>query len=297
MESTTNTIRGFKDKWTHHQRLAWDETLREGSEIQQWILTRNGFSSLAELREHLAGRRRILDAGCGNGRVTQLLRDATDPASTEIVAIDLASADVARSNLQGQPNVAIYTHDLLGDLTALGRFDFVYCQEVLHHTADPRRAFLNLAGALAASGEIAVYVYRKKAPVREFVDFFVHDRIKDLSYQEAMRICDQITALGRALAEIDAKVTVPDVDLLGIRGGEYDVQRFFYHFFMKAFWNRDLSFSDNAAVNYDWYFPDLSSHHTKDEVLGWFGEARLEIVHSVEDFYGITVRGVCTGAR
>jgi len=292
MEAGTNTIRGFRDKWTHNNRLAWDETLREGSDIQQWILNRNGFSSLADLRAHLDRRRRILDAGCGNGRVTQLLRIASDPARTEVVGIDVAAADVAEANLRESPNVKIYARDLLAGLDGLGTFDFIYCQEVLHHTSDPRAAFHNLAGILAPVGELAVYVYKKKAPVREFVDDYVRDRIKDLPYEDAMRVCSRITDLGRALSELQASITVPDLELLGIPAGEYDVQRFFYHFFMKAFWNPALSFADNAAINYDWYFPELSSRHTMDEVTGWFDEARLQIIHRFEDFYGITVRGI-----
>ena len=39
---TDQTGRSFRDKWTHTPRLAFDETLREGSEIFTWLLTRNG---------------------------------------------------------------------------------------------------------------------------------------------------------------------------------------------------------------------------------------------------------------
>src|SRR5215213_255312 len=158
------TAATFRDKWARNPDLAFRQTLDECSEIFRWIVERNGFDGAAGLTAFLAPKRRILDAGCGNGRVTALLRRHADPEA-EIVAIDLTAADVARANLEGAERVSVLQRDLLDDLTDLGEFDFVYCQEVLHHTADPERAFRNLAERLAPEGEIAIYVYRRKAPV------------------------------------------------------------------------------------------------------------------------------------
>lgn len=286
-----NTARSFRDKWEQNPTLALAQTLDERSEIFHWILGRNGFRDAGELRAFLAGKARVLDAGCGNGRVTALLRRHSDPAITEVVGIDLVAADVARANLDQAPNVKVLQKDLLDDLADLGRFDFIYCQEVLHHTADPERAFRNVASLLAAGGEIAIYVYAKKAPVREFVDDFVRARVAQLPYDEVIRVSEQITSLGKSLAEAKVEVEVPDIPVLGIAAGRYDVQRFIYHFFMKCFWNPELSFHDNAVINYDWYHPQLCSRHTLEEVRGWFERAGLAITHEFVDFYGITVRG------
>jgi len=286
-----NTRRSFADKWRENPRGFLDETLREGSDTQTWILNRNGFASAAKLAEYLANKRRVLDAGCGNGRVTLLLRRLSSPEATEVVGIDLVATDIAQGNLAGEANVRFETRDLLGDLSGLGSFDFIYSQEVLHHTADPQRAFRNLCALLAPGGEIAIYVYRAKAPAREFVDDYVRGRIADLPYEEAAAYCREITELGRALAESGAKVKVPAVRALGIEAGEYDVQRFVYHFFAKCYWNPQVSFDENVMINYDWYHPQLASRHTLEEVEGWFARAGLEVVPRHVDFYGITVRG------
>ena len=48
---------------------------------------------------------------------------------------------------------------------------------------------------------------------------------------------------------------------------------------------------DNTAINYDWYHPQLCSRHTPEEIEGWFVDAELEIIHSLTDPYGITMRG------
>jgi SAM-dependent methyltransferase len=289
--NTDNTERSFRDKWEKNQSLAFVETVKEGHEINRWILERNGFASNADLQTYLEGKARILDAGCGNGRVTALLRECSSPERTKILAIDLVAAEVARRNLSAYRNIEVSEGDLLGDLSSLGRFDFIYCQEVLHHTADPERAFRNLCSLLEAGGEIAIYVYKRKAPAREFVDDYVRTCIAGLSYEDAMKVAEQITSLGRKLAELRVDIEIPQVDVMGIAAGRYDLQRFIYHFFMKCYWNPELSFHDNAVINYEWYHPQLCSRHTPEEVRRWFEQAGLRVTHEFVDFYGITMRG------
>ena len=291
MGQADQTFVSFRDKWEQNPQLAFDETLKEGSDIFQWILTRNGFNTPDELRAYLKSKKRILDGGCGNGRVTALLHRYA-PASAEVVGIDLTAAHVARENLAGLDRVSTFTKDLLGDLADIGYFDFIYCQEVLHHTSDPKAAFLNLCGRLAPGGEIAIYVYKLKAPIREFADDYIRDRISGLPYDQAMEAMRGITELGRILSNLDVKVTVPNVDVLGIEAGEYDVQRMIYHFFLKCFWNPALGYEENVAINYDWYHPQLCTRHTLEEIESWFADAKLDIVHHCVDHYGITVRGV-----
>lgn len=291
MTGTQQTLSSFRKKWEQNRNLAFSETLKEGSDIFNWILNRNGFSTTSEFQEWLSQRKQILDAGCGNGRVTALLKKYAT-SSADILGIDFAAADVARENLAGLERVRVEQKDLLSDLSDLGRFDLIYCQEVLHHTADPRRAFLNLCQRLEKKGEIAIYVYKKKAPLREYADDYIRGQISELPYERALEEMKAVTELGRALSELNVKVQIPEVRVLGIEAGEYEVQRFLYHFFLKCFWNPSLSFEDNAAINYDWYHPQLCTRHTLEEVESWFVEAGLEIVHRCVDHYGITIRGV-----
>lgn len=291
MKVLDQTLTSFRDKWEQNRQLAFSETLREGSDIFNWILTRNGFATSAEFGRWLEGRGRVLDAGCGNGRVTALLYKYA-PTTAAIIGIDLTAAEVARENLKSFDRVQIEQRDLLGDLSGLGQFDLIYCQEVLHHTANPRGAFLNLCDRLASGGEIAIYVYKIKAPIREYADDFIRDRISELSYDDALKAMKEVTELGRALADLNVKVTVPGVKVLGIEAGEYEVQRLIYHFFLKCFWNPSLSFEENAAINYDWYHPQLCTRHTLEEIEGWFADAGLDVIHRCVDHYGITMRGI-----
>ena len=291
MTERKQTLKSFKDKWEQNPSLAFEHTLEEGSELFNWILNRNGFEGKSALSDWLLKKTRILDAGCGNGRVTALLQTYSSEEA-DIVGFDLTSSEVAKSNLSGINNISIFKKDLLEDLSDLGRFDLIYCQEVLHHTTDPERAFINLTESLADNGEIAIYVYKKKAPMREFADDFIRDKISELSYDKAQNEMQGLAKLGKNLSELDAKFYSPAIDLLGIPEGEYDVQRFLYHFFLKCFWNDALSDKENTDINYDWYHPQLCSRHTEGEIESWFKDAKLKIIHRHVDHYGITFRGL-----
>ena len=106
------TAATFRDKWTRNPDLASRQTLDESSEIFAWILGRNWLESSAELRGFLAGKRRILDPGCGNGRVTALLRRYT-PIASRGSRGGSGPSEVARGNLGGLPGVTIVEGDIV----------------------------------------------------------------------------------------------------------------------------------------------------------------------------------------
>jgi SAM-dependent methyltransferase len=285
-ESQTN--KSFRDKWENCERDFFDAVMDPLADAQKWILRRNGFDSPEAFGRFLATKGRILDAGCGNGRVTNLM-SALSPNSN-IVAIDKVSATIAQKNLKERNRVTVIAADLMESLL-LGKFDFIYCQEVLHHTRKPQTSFNNLVDSLAPNGEIAIYVYKKKAPIREFSDEYIRSQVSGLRYEEAMQHISEISELGRTLASYNINVKVPTVRLLEISAGEYDLQRLIYHFFMKCFWNDNYSKHENDIVNYDWYHPSTASKHTLEEVLTWFSSRNLAVNHQYQDEYGITVRG------
>ncbi len=282
------THKSFKDKWAKNGKNFFSDLLNESSEITQWVLNRNGFKNFEELGRFLNSKKRILDAGCGNGRILNLFCQFS---KTQMVGIDFSSSPIAIENLKKYDNVTIHEGNLRKSLESFGRFDYIYCQEVLHHTGNAEESFGNLVNILEDNGQIAIYVYKKKAPIREFADDLIRDKIKDLSYEDAIKVNEAITQLGKVLSEVKQKISVPDVPVLGITGGEYDVQRFIYHHFLKCFWNSGLTEHENVVINYDWYHPEDCTRHTIEEVSGWFLDRNLDILHKYEDPYGITMIG------
>jgi SAM-dependent methyltransferase len=289
IEQTRNSFFG---KWNSISNYQIEGPDSFDSDTLGWIVRRNGFLSLEDFAQHLAKFPVILDAGCGNGRILKLMRHIGS-LEQKYFGIDFASWKTAKSNLINFENVAVHE----GDLTSFSTLrdvcapDFIYCQEVLHHTSDPALSFGNLAKLLNTGGEIAIYVYKQKAPIREFTDDFVRSKIEFMSHDEAADLTRDFAEFGRALSELNVKVYVPNLRLLEIPAGTYDVQRLFYHFFLKCYWNSELSDEVNNMTNFDWYHPSLCSRHTVEEVRDWFSENNLEVVHEYVDEYGITMRG------
>ena len=285
------TAKSFEDKWNHHAGDYFEATLNENLDIYQWIMRRNGFDDPQTFAGWFQQQSAILDAGCGNGRITKLIASATDD-KVRIVGVDLVAHNVASQNLASFKNVEIFQGDLLGELNFLGRFSLIYCQEVLHHTPDPRSAFLNLASLLDDQGEIAIYVYKKKGPLREFADDYIREQISSLDFDQSLVSMRQVTEFARVLRGLDIEIDVPSVDLLEISAGKQKLHDVIYNFMFKNFWNDDLTFDENVGVNYDWYHPSTCSRHTLEEVLRWYEDAELDVIHKVVDPYGITIRGV-----
>jgi trans-aconitate 2-methyltransferase len=109
-----------------------------------------------EIIERIEGSpSRILDAGCGSGRMTALLLDRFPQCS--VVAVDASPAmlNQARENLRvyGE-RVAIVHADLTGRLPVDEPVDTVFSNAVFHWIQDHDALFRALAGVLGARGQL-----------------------------------------------------------------------------------------------------------------------------------------------
>ena len=262
--------------------------------VLAWILERYGFHGADDLRAWFGSRELILDAGCGGGLTTSTWMQPGWSAGAEWVGVDISGAiDVARDRLGD----AEATHFVQADFNSLpfreSTFDTIFAEGTLHHAPSTREALASLVEVLAPGGEIMFYVYRRKAPLREFADDYVRERIAELSPEEAWEALRPLTRLGQALAELDVEVEVPEaVPLLGIPAGRHDVQRLVYWHMAKVFWNPALSLEENNHVNFDWYHPRYAHRQSADEVREWCDELGLEITRFDEQDAGFTVRAL-----
>jgi SAM-dependent methyltransferase len=254
-----------------------------------WYLDRFGYGSEGKLADVVRDSL-VLDAGCGSGVDTSMFADC----GATVVAVDLSRAAAAATYraVGGRPNV----HVLQGDVQRLpfaeGTFDYVSSDQVLHHTPDTFTSFAAIRRLAKPGGRIAIYVYRRKGPIREFVDDYVRERTTKMSADECYAFCRSVTELGRSLSALKVEVDIPEpIPMLEIEAGTEDVQRFVYWNVMKCFWNDDYDFETNVIVNFDWYHPHFAYRHTVDEVTGWLGELGIELEHLDESPSGISARG------
>jgi SAM-dependent methyltransferase len=278
------TSRSFGFKWTsqpdwgfrpEHQavmRAVWQDVF--------------GWSDRREL-ERLLRDQVVLDAGCGSGASLNQFVDL--PRS--IAAIDISEAVyVCRARFADRPNIVFARADLTYLPFAESAFDVIWSAGVLHHTPDTFASLRALVRHLKPSGRIILYVYVKKAPLREFADDHIRAQIAHLPAETAWRRMEALTKLARNLSALGAELTIDeDVPELGFKAGRYDLQRFLYYHVFKCYWNDALPFDDNVHVNFDWYHPTYAYRHTPEEVRGWLETLNLSTEHFHVSNSGIAV--------
>lgn len=282
--STADT---FSRKWARVATFGHDTATRDFH--HRWYLQRYGWASESEFAAFLGTTARVLDAGCGVGRdVAWYLRHAPGL----VAGVDISTAvEHAAANVGPHPRVLLAQADLARLPFAPGTFDYVACDQVLQHTADPHASFRHLVTRVRPGGVLAFYVYKVKGPVREFCDDHLRGEVAAMSEEEALRFAEAVTRFGRALTEQRLSITVPDdIPALGITAGTFDLQRWLYWTMFKCFWNADWDWETNVMTNYDWYRPATAFRYHPAEIRAWIAEAGLEILHEDIGDAGLSYR-------
>lgn len=281
----------YSFKWTRMPAFGFDRP-ELGRFYDDWFRRKLGFSDDEAWQAYLRGKRLVLDAGTGLGAKVETVARINPQA--RVIGVDLSeSVRPAFANTRHRPNADIVQADLHRLPFREGIFDLIISDGVLHHTPDTAKAFQALIPYLGGGGDIAIHVYKKLGPVRELCDDLLRAHATKLPGEACWEFAVPFTRFGKALAELKVEIEVPeDLPVLGIKAGRYDLQRFIYYQFFKAFWNPDFTFEENTLVNFDWYHPRYAHRHTEQEVLSWFQEAGLvEVRLSPANESGVSVRG------
>ena len=113
--------------------------------------TRWGAAVLERL--DLRGDEAALDAGCGTGRVTELLLEKLPEGSVLAVDGSAAMVEAARKRFAGEPRVRVEQQNLLS-LEVEEPLDLVFSTATFHWIQDHERLFANLAKALKPGGRL-----------------------------------------------------------------------------------------------------------------------------------------------
>ncbi len=264
----------FSDKWIEAEQYQHIDKLYAFQ--YDWFLSLYGFESEEKLKAYLQTKKVIIDTGCGLGYKAALFaRLAPDSL---VIGIDISDAvALAAKNFGQLTNLYFIKGDIADTGLRPNSIDFVVCDQVIMHTEDPEKTFAHLAGITAAGGEFACYVYSRKALPRELVDDYFRKATHEVSSEEMWAFSEQLTELGKRLSELKVSFEAPDIPLLGIKGGRYDIQRFIYWNFLKCFWKEDWGYDLSKSTNYDWYAPSNARRFSKEEFLQMVKDNRLEI--------------------
>jgi len=283
------TRESFSEKW--RRAPGYREDTR--AHYERWYLERYGFADLAGLGRFLADKHRILDAGTGHGRDASMYA-AHAPQGALVFGLDLSHGiHVAYEGLNSLPNLHLVQADLQRPPFPAEYFDFIACDQVIHHTPNTRASLGALVRHLAPRGHLAFYVYKVKGPIREFCDDYIRERTTGMSVEQCLEFSEAITKLGKALSDLKVEVDVPEgIPLLDIPAGKIDIQRFIYWNVFKCYWNDGMDWTSNVVTNFDWYHPLHAHRHTEPEVRGWCAELGLTIerVNVVESGISVLAR-------
>lgn len=142
----------FSDEWKAHFDQALDRTWGWSLDerVQQFFLE-------TQVDAAWCRGKRILDAGCGNGQLTEALA----AFGADVTGLDYSSSVYEAERRRKRPNA----HFLQGDLQQTpfrpGTFDLVISNGVIHHTPDAHRCFGELARSVKANGRLYVWLYKR----------------------------------------------------------------------------------------------------------------------------------------
>lgn len=151
---------------------------------------------------------RVLDLGCGDGRLAALVADHR-PSIEELVCIDRSEPmlALARERFAGDERVAVQSGDLAAPLGELGRFDVVVSGFAIHHLEDERKRelFAEVAALLDPGGRfLNLEVVASGSPARHAEFLAAIGRTADDPEDRLATVEDQVAWMGAAgLADPD----------------------------------------------------------------------------------------------
>lgn len=235
------TIRNFGSEWETWSHFGWGNG-------QDFAGAKRHFDYKVLFTKQEIQQKRVLDAGCGNGRYSRVALDY----GAEVISVDLSHAvDVAHNNLKHYEKAHIVQADLFHLPFKKETFDFIFSNGVLMHTGNAKKAFLGLVPLLAPHGKITIHLYHKGNIVYELVDA----SLRLVTTRLPLSLMYKISKIGAAIANV--------------------IPHWFLHWIINAF----VRLEPHPHYIFDWYTAPIATHHTYPEVYAWLDEAGLFLHH------------------
>ncbi len=246
----------FGFQWNRFPRTQLDSATGT-TRTRDEFLEKTGLS-LADLQG-----KRVLDAGCGMGRFTEICLDA----GAEVYGADLSTGvEAAYQNLGHRSNVHLYQADITNLPFAEGRFDVIFSLGVLIATPDTRAAFMKLPPLLKPGGALAIWVYSTELQV-----FWGSELLRKVTPSVPKSWLLRACKLAIPLYYVHRLPLVGRVSSVLLPT------------------NMDPDPEWRWLGTFDWYSPKYQWKHTSEEVEGWFRGAGL--VDCWRGPFPVSVRG------
>jgi SAM-dependent methyltransferase len=201
----------------------------------------------------------ILEGGCGKGRHTKL---AAEWGAKEIVGIDLSAAvESAFALTRDLPNAHIVQADIF-KLPFKQTFDYAFSVGVLHHTPDPKKAFLSLASKVKSGGNISAWIYG--AENNEWITRFVNPIREGFTSKINQPILFQLSKLPTLGVFLTTKLIYKPLDKTPIG------KKLFYHEYLTHLGN--FGWREQHNIVFDHLVAPTAFYISKAEFETWWKE-------------------------
>lgn len=197
----------------------------------------------------------VLDAGCGNGRLTL----SVGHFAKEVLGIDFSrGVDEAHLLTEKWPTI----HILQGDLMKLpfrdSSFDYVYSKGVLHYVPNVKKCLAGLASVVESDGALSVTLYPRMSPTFE--------AFTDLIRRATVRLPIR---LNYGLSH----VLIPFLSLAWKWSG------------LKR---REIDWNERAHMIFNWLSSEFQNRASTKEVTAWFEELGFKHMKRSSIAVGVT---------
>jgi len=285
-QSQTNQV--FSYKWKKRETY---ESKEVQNKSKNWMMEKYFDNNLNNIKKILNTKKTMLDAGCGAAFSSLALFeeffDLIDYYGADISdSVDVASQRFQEKGIPGQ----FIQANLLNLPFEKEAFDIIFSEGVLHHTDSTKESIKYLSEFLVRNGYFIFYVYKKKAPIREFSDDYIREYLKNKSPDEAWEMLMPLSKLGKIIGDLNIEIEVKEeIEILGIPKGKINLQRLIYNNIFKCFYDSSFSLEEMNHLNFDWYTPLNCHRHTVKEINNYCEDASLNIERMYTDDSGISV--------
>lgn len=251
-QEKAETAENFGWQWTHFTQ----EDPKYTDQFLGW---------LTPVKPDFFAGKTILEGGCGKGRHTKL---AAEWGATDVVGIDLgAGVESAFALTRHLPNAHIVQCDIFR-LPLKRAFDYAFSVGVLHHTPDPKKAFLSLAGKVKPGGCMSAWVYG--AENNEWIIRMVNPLREKFTSRISPPVLYHLSKVPTAALFIATKLFYRPVNRLFPRAAK----RLFYNDYLNYIGG--FGWREQHNIVFDHLVAPTAFYISRDEFSSWWDELGAE---------------------
>lgn len=253
-EDKAETAENFGWQWTHFTQ----EDAKYAQQLLGW---------LQPVKQEFFKDKIILEGGCGKGRHTKL---AAEWGAKEVVGADLGDGvESAFALTRGLQNVHIIQCDIFR-LPLKRSFDYAFSVGVLHHTPDPKKAFISLASKVKKGGHISAWVYG--AENNEWISKYVNPLRERFTSQISQPFLYQLSKLPTLGVFLTTKLVYRPLNA----AAKPIANRLFYNEYLNHLGS--FGWREQHNIVFDHLVAPTAFYISKEEFEGWWNDIGAEDV-------------------